>query len=304
MADRTVLRIEQIRRDGATQPRASIDFETVFDYMDAMVDGAEFPPVTIFYDGTSYWLADGFHRVKAAEQADFEEISCEVYQGTQQDAQWYSFAANKTNGLRRTNDDKQRAVRAALGHPNGAGLSDRQVASHVGVDHKTVSAWREKLEGTGEIPQSDHRTGRDGRTTNIDGLRQRSTTKSRTPQVATAGRAVCTTCGQEFSAPVWHCPGCDHHWPPAQSQCANCHQGRPTAPADVAEQVATGENEHGRQEQFERVYRAALEIETCGLTPKGLAAVIRRSNRSGQITEQLEKTNEFIAAVLAEAVVD
>ena len=118
-------------------------------------DGAEFPPVIVFYDGTNYWLADGFHRVKAAEQAGFDEITCELYQGTQHDAQWYSFAANKTNGLRRTNDDKQRAVKSALMHPNGAGLSDRQIGSHVGVDHKTVAALAEKLEGTGEIPQSE-----------------------------------------------------------------------------------------------------------------------------------------------------
>jgi len=36
-----------------------------------------------------------------------------VIRGTQQDAQWFSFAANQTNGLRRSNEDKQRAVKAA-----------------------------------------------------------------------------------------------------------------------------------------------------------------------------------------------
>ncbi|MCC6392074.1 MAG: ParB N-terminal domain-containing protein [Bryobacterales bacterium] len=146
--------ISNIRLDGGTQPRAAIDFDTVFDYMDAMTDGANFPPVIVFYDGTDYWLADGFHRVKAADQAGREEIACEVHQGTQEDAQWYSFAANKTNGLRRTNSDKHRAVQAALTHPKGAGQSDSQIAQHVGVDHKTVAAWRAKLEATWEIPKS------------------------------------------------------------------------------------------------------------------------------------------------------
>ena len=42
-------------------------------------------------------------------------------------------------------------------HPAGAGLSDSQIARHVGVDHKTVAAWREKLEGTWEIPKSNQR---------------------------------------------------------------------------------------------------------------------------------------------------
>jgi hypothetical protein len=278
MAERTLLKIDQIRRDGATQPRAAIDFETVFDYMDAMVDGAEFPPVTVFYDGTDYWLADGFHRVKAREQGGFDEIACEVHQGTQQDAQWYSFAANKTNGLRRTNDDKQRAVKAALIHPQGVGLSDRQIGSHVGVDHKTVSGWREKLEGTGEIPQSDQRTGRDGRSMNVGGIRRRRTPKRGAPSPEKADEGACATTehpadGVETTEPALATPQTD-------------------LPAD-----------EDRSWEVESVYRAAVEIAACGMTANDLAAAIGRSNRSDQITKQLEKTNEFIAAVLAEAAI-
>lgn len=278
MAERTILKIDQIRRDGATQPRAAIDFETVFDYMDAMVDGAEFPPVTVFYDGTDYWLADGFHRVKAREQGGFDEIACEVHQGTQQDAQWYSFAANKTNGLRRTNDDKQRAVKAALTHPQGVGLSDRQIGSHVGVDHKTVSGWREKLEGTGEIPQSGHRTGRDGRSMNVEGIRRRSPAKRSAPSSA-------KTDGATSASP-------DH----------------PADTADSSEHATSAPQTDAPAEpdllwEIERVYRASVEIEACGMSAKDLAAAIGRSNRSDQITKQLEKTNEFIAAVLAAAAI-
>jgi transposase-like protein len=151
-----MLPISSIRTDGGTQPRATIDFSAVDDYMDAMLAGVTFPPVTVFYDGADYWLADGFHRCKAASQAGLEEIACDIRQGTQQDAQWYSFSANKTNGLRRTNEDKQRAVKAALGHPGGAGKSDSAIAKHVGVDVKTVGSWRDRL--SMEIPKMDHRT--------------------------------------------------------------------------------------------------------------------------------------------------
>ena len=143
--EKTVLKIDAIRTDGGTQPRALIDFDAVSDYMDAMADGVEFPPVVVFYDGTEYWLADGFHRLKAAYGADFEEIACLVYQGTREDAQWYSFGANRGNGLRRTNEDIRRAVESALRHSNAEKLSDTKIAKHVGCGHSWVSEIRNRI---------------------------------------------------------------------------------------------------------------------------------------------------------------
>jgi transposase-like protein len=138
--------------------------------MDAMKDGVRFPPITVFYDGTEYWLADGFHRTEAAFGAGLTEIACDVHQGTREDAQWYSFSANKTNGLRRTNEDKQRAVKAALAHSGGAGKSDSAIAKHVGVAVQTVCSWREKLQATFQIGKSEKRTGADGRTINTSNI--------------------------------------------------------------------------------------------------------------------------------------
>jgi len=150
------LQINAIRLDGGTQPRAVLDFDAVEDYAEAMGAGAKFPPVTVFYDGSEYWLADGFHRVKAAYAAGFDTINCELHQGTLEDAQWYSFSANRANGLRRTNTDKQRAVKSALVHVKSRELSDHQIARHVGIDVKTVGNWRERL--SMEIPQIAART--------------------------------------------------------------------------------------------------------------------------------------------------
>jgi transposase-like protein len=156
------LPVAQIRLDGGTQPRAALDFGAIDDYADAMTDGAKFPPLVVFYDGENYWLADGFHRVKAAWQASRETVAAEVRLGTLEDARWYSFSANRANGLRRTNEDKQRAVKAALLHPKSAGLSNRAIARHVGVDEGTVRNWREKLAADAEIPQRE-RTAHRGR---------------------------------------------------------------------------------------------------------------------------------------------
>ena len=141
----TRLRLDQLRLDGGTQPRAALSFETIDDYSELMANGAKFPAISVCYDGQLYWVVDGFHRTKAAWQAGLESIEAEVWQGTLQDAQWESYAVNHRHGLRRTNEDKQRAVKAALVHPSGREISDSRIARHCGVTQPTVSAWREKL---------------------------------------------------------------------------------------------------------------------------------------------------------------
>lgn len=155
-----------IRMDGGTQPRAEVDHFTVNEYANAMQEGDRFPAVIVFHDGSNYWLADGFHRVKAAEKIEALDIPADVKQGTREDAQWFSYGVNRTHGLQRTNEDKQRAVKSALKHSLGSKKSDREIGQHCGVDHVTVGGWRRKLEATGEIHQSDKRIGADGRTIN------------------------------------------------------------------------------------------------------------------------------------------
>jgi transposase-like protein len=157
-ADVVRLPIAHIRLDGGTQPRSALDYTAIDDYAEAMATGVKFPPVVVFHDGEHYWLADGFHRLKAAFAAGFDAIDCELRQGTLEDAQWYSFSANKANGLRRTNEDKQRAVKSALLHPRAAELSNSAIARHVGVDEATVRNWRAKLAASSEIPKIDTRT--------------------------------------------------------------------------------------------------------------------------------------------------
>jgi transposase-like protein len=150
--------LDQLRLDGGTQPRVALDFDAINDYQEAMAAGAKFPAISVCYDGQLYWVVDGFHRIKAAWQAGLESIEAEVWQGTLQDAQWESYAVNHRHGLRRTNEDKQRAVKAALVHPSGRGISDNRIARHCGVTQPTVSAWREKLGLSSKIYKIAQRT--------------------------------------------------------------------------------------------------------------------------------------------------
>lgn len=191
-ADMVRLPVAQIRLDGGTQPRTALDFTAIDDYAEAMAAGVKFPPVVVFHDGEHYWLADGFHRLKAAFAAGFDAIECELRQGTLEDAQWYSFSANKTNGLRRTNEDKQRAVKSALLHSRAAEMSNSAIARHVGVDEATVRNWRTRLAASSEIPKIDTRTV----------SRQGSTYQQRTTQIGLRRRAKASAPDAEQSEPA------------------------------------------------------------------------------------------------------
>jgi uncharacterized protein (DUF1015 family) len=110
------LRIDIIRTDGGTQSRAKLDESVIEEYAEAMENKAKFPAIVVFNDGIDHWLAHGFHRIAAAEKVSLTRIEAEVHPGSLADAQWYSFGVNKTHGLRRSNEDKQAAVKGALEH--------------------------------------------------------------------------------------------------------------------------------------------------------------------------------------------
>ena len=155
------LRLDLIRTDGGTQTRAEVREDVVREYADAMTDGATFPAVTVFYDGSEYWLADGFHRYAAARLLNWLEIDADVRQGTLQDAQWHSLGANKAHGLRRTRADVERAIKFALLHPEvipSGENSDRGIARHIGCSAPTVGKYRAELGLSVKTLQINERT--------------------------------------------------------------------------------------------------------------------------------------------------
>lgn len=104
-------------------------------------------------------LSIGFlYSIESARRAKIKTIRAIVTQGDLALAEWLSYSANKSHGLRRTNEEKQRAVKSALTHPKGEKLSNRKVAEHVGVDERMVRKWREELEASAVIPQIENRT--------------------------------------------------------------------------------------------------------------------------------------------------
>ena len=61
------LPLSDIKVDQACQARVTTDITTIAEYAEIMTEeGNVFPPVVTYYDGTAYWLSDGFHRHAAA----------------------------------------------------------------------------------------------------------------------------------------------------------------------------------------------------------------------------------------------
>lgn len=137
--------------DGGAQMRVEMKPDVVLDYAEDMAAGATFPPVTVYFDGTEYWLADGFHRVAAARKIERETIEAEVNEGTARDAIIHGIGANASHGLRRTQADKRRAIEHLVRDEEWSKWSDRKIAKVAKVDHKTVAKVRRELLG-GEFP--------------------------------------------------------------------------------------------------------------------------------------------------------
>ncbi|PSJ64543.1 ParB N-terminal domain-containing protein [Kumtagia ephedrae] len=138
----TTINISEIRTDGGTQSRWQCNHDTVLEYAEAIAAGATFPAVTVFHDGKHYWLADGFHRVEAHQQAGKRKVGALVLSGTCRDAILYSVGANHTHGLRRSNSDKGCAVLRLLNDEEWSKWSDREIARQCNVGHPFVAKIR------------------------------------------------------------------------------------------------------------------------------------------------------------------
>ena len=62
------LSLDLINLYGGTQARVQTTDEAVESYAEEMTQGTVFPPIDVYFDGATYWLADGFHRYLATKR--------------------------------------------------------------------------------------------------------------------------------------------------------------------------------------------------------------------------------------------
>jgi len=137
-----LIETKRIRIDGGTQFREGIDQDLVKEYKECMLNGDVFPLIECAFDGSNYWLWDGFHRYFAFMAMGLKQIEVEYKPGTQEDAQDWALSANAKHGQNRNNATKRKQVEASLSMERHKDKSNREIAKLCEVSDSFVGAIR------------------------------------------------------------------------------------------------------------------------------------------------------------------
>ena len=136
--------ISKIKLDAGTQQRP-IDPDVLAEYVALMKDGTKFPPINLMFDGEHYYITDGFHRVETLRTLKKKDVQANVAKGTQTEAIWMSYAANKSHGLPRQKGVVKRIIESILCNPEWSKRPQTDIAKHVGVTRGYVSQIKSSL---------------------------------------------------------------------------------------------------------------------------------------------------------------
>jgi len=140
------LNLALIRIDGDTQAREELSQEKVAEYSELMQDGVVFPPIEVFFDGSDYWLVNGFHRYFAAKKNGLVSIEVIIHIGTLEEAQLFSCSTDRGNGLSWNAKDRRRNIMRMLMHPVWGKWTNAEIARHVGCSKMTVGRVKSAMQ--------------------------------------------------------------------------------------------------------------------------------------------------------------
>jgi hypothetical protein len=143
-----VLNLLNIRIDGGTQARLKLNQDAVKDYAEHMREGAVFPPLIVYHDGSEYWLVDGFHRFFALRANASTSAECDIRTGTLREAILFSKGANGGNkrGIPASSDDNRMSIIWMLNDEEYKTWSNLSIAKHIGVSSMTVGRIKSSIE--------------------------------------------------------------------------------------------------------------------------------------------------------------
>lgn len=167
---RQAIELSKLTLDPACQPRASVPTDYITELTEAYREAAsDLPPIVVFKSyinsAFKFYVADGFCRTAAALAAGLTEIEVELHEGGLREAILYSVGANAIHGLRRTPEDKRRAVTTLLNDDQWKTMSDREVARACKVSPTFVGRMRGQVSTlTPDAPPApERRQGKDGK---------------------------------------------------------------------------------------------------------------------------------------------
>lgn len=149
-----VLNIQLVTVHPQCQSRVAILESDVDEYAELMKEGVEFPPISVKHDGQTYFVYDGFHRFFAAKKIGKASIACNVEQGSLRDAILASLSVNSKHGIRRSIQDKRKAVMTMLEDFEWGERENREIARHCDVSHPFVMKLRKELQA-GNVTSSN-----------------------------------------------------------------------------------------------------------------------------------------------------
>lgn len=144
--------LAKVRLDGGTQRRKNgTEAAHVRDLAADQKAGAALPPIQVCFDGKWYWPWDGNHTAQAGLANGLTEIQAVVREGGRRDAQFLSCRANTGHkALKRTQEDKESAVRFLLADEEWGQLSVNAIAEACGVSWGFANDIVQEVRGRGD----------------------------------------------------------------------------------------------------------------------------------------------------------
>jgi hypothetical protein len=163
MPNETMVPLADLVLDPRLQMRETMDFSAIDEYAENIFD---LPPGKVIREGETMWLTAGWHRYHAHQKAKQDKMKCIVREGTFLDALAEAAGENHGHGLKRSDQDKWRAVSALLDEELWLNRSDRMIADACHVSQHLVAKARQlraRAVDTNGKQEPEKRTGKDGK---------------------------------------------------------------------------------------------------------------------------------------------
>jgi len=162
-----LINVADVRLHPSTQDRAGLDQIAVAEYAESDLD--DFPPIRVFVIDQELVLSVGHHTLEAHIRQKREKIKAVIVKGgTLADAILDAVKSNSRHGLRRSTDDKRRAINLLLS--TFPSWSAKQIADNAGVSNHAVAAVQREIAES--VQPGEIQVGHSGKADSADGKKR------------------------------------------------------------------------------------------------------------------------------------